>query len=134
MCVAASVSCHPPAACVCECSLFSRAALGQSPGSNPDLLLLTLHKHASDKKDSCIHLGKKRGSTRVSGSRSGSCFIDTKLQIPCCIQPRSAQLQVRAAPLGSAAPARWSRGRAHGKMLCQAEATLSQKSGVCVRR
>uniref|UniRef100_A0A8D0FUW0 Uncharacterized protein n=1 Tax=Strix occidentalis caurina TaxID=311401 RepID=A0A8D0FUW0_STROC len=50
----------------------------QSPGLNPDSLLLTLHKHASDKKDSCIHLGKKRGSTRASGSKSSSCFMDMK--------------------------------------------------------
>lgn len=72
--VAAGVSCRPPAACARECSLRSRAALGQSPGSHPDSLLLTLHKHASDKKDSCIHLGKKRGSTRASGSKFSSGF------------------------------------------------------------
>lgn len=82
MCVAASISCHPPAACVCECSLCSRAALGQSPGSSPDSLLLTSHKHASDKKDSCIHLGKKRGSTRAPGSKSRSCFMGMKC--PAC--------------------------------------------------
>lgn len=108
----------------------SRAALGQSPGSQPASLLSTPHKHAADKKDSCVHLGKKRGSTRVFGSIAQLQLHGNEMsrlpRSPCCVRPCSAQRWVRAA--------RWSGGRAPGKMLCQAEVAASQQSWVCVRR
>lgn len=50
------------------------------------------------------------------------------LHISRSIQLCSARLRVRAAPLGSAAPARGKRARR--KLLCQAEATPSQQIGV----
>lgn len=103
----------------------SRAALGQSPGSQPASPSSAPHKRAADKKDSCVHLGKKRGSTTASGSiaqlRLHGNEMSRLLQSPCCVLSAvlgpSCSLERRQGSWNDAPPGR--------------SGSISAKLGVC---